>query len=320
MTEKTKSVIILYVEILLVVIAVFLAITIIFFLSSYICYLIVFKTTKKQKKYEDFSLPKGKIYLKYKDQMLSFMKEARQIPFEAFEIKSFDGLTLRGKFYEYRKGAPIEIMFHGYRGNSERDLAGGIQRCFTLKRSALVVDQRGHGNSDGFNVYFGAKEKYDVQSWANFVYKKFGDEIPILITGISMGASSVLLATELKLPPTVKGVIADCGYSSAKDIINKVLKQLYLPSFIFYPIIAFGARFYGKFNLNDADVVSALEKSKIPVKFIHGTTDDFVPYSMSKLNYDACMSEKSILLVEGAGHGLSYLVNKQKYLEEVKFF
>lgn len=305
---------------LIIALIIALSVVILFLLSSYICYFLVFKTTAKQKVYEEFKLPMGDVYIKYKDQMLDFMKEARNIPYEKCEIKSFDGLTLRGKYYEYKKGSPIEIMFHGYRGNSERDLAGGIQRCFALKRSALVVDQRGHGNSDGFNIYFGAKEKYDVQSWANFAYRKFGDSVPLLITGISMGASSVLLASELQLPPSVKGVIADCGYSSAKDIIKKIIKQIHLPAFIIYPIIYLGAKIYGKFDLNEADVTKALKNSKIPVKFIHGTTDDFVPYSMSKINYDACSSEKNILLIEGAGHGLSYLVEPQKYLEEVKFF
>ncbi len=305
---------------ILIALIIALSVIILFFLSSYICYVLVFKTTAKQKNYEEFKLPMGDVYIKYKDQMLAFMKEARNIPHEDIEIKSFDGLTLRGKYYEYKSGAPIEIMFHGYRGNSERDLAGGIQRCFKLKRSALVVDQRGHGNSDGFNIYFGAKEKFDVLSWANYAYDRFGDSVPLLITGISMGASSVLLASELNLPPSVKGVIADCGYSSAKDIIKKIIKKIHLPVFIFYPLISFGAKFYGKFNLEDANVKKALKNAKIPVKIVHGKDDDFVPHYMSEENYNAISTEKSILLVDGAGHGLSYLVDPEKYLEEVKFF
>lgn len=306
--------------IVLIVLIIALSVIILFLLSSYICYVLVFKTTAKQKDYEEFKLPMGNVYVKYKDQMLAFMKEARNIPHEKIEIKSFDGLTLRGKFYEYSKGAPIEIMFHGYRGNSERDLAGGIQRCFALKRSALVVDQRGHGTSDGFNIFFGAKEKFDVLSWANYAYGRFGDKVPLLITGISMGASSVLLASELHLPKSVKGVIADCGYSSAKDIIKIIIKQIHLPVFIIYPLISFGAKLYGKFDLEDANVKKALKNAKVPIKFVHGKADDFVPYTMSEENFEACSSEKNILLVDGAGHGLSYLVEPEKYLKEVKFF
>ncbi len=296
------------------------SIVLLFFITSYICYVLVFKTTAKQKDYEEFKLPMGKVYIKYKDQMLAFMKEARNIPHEDIEIKSFDGLTLRGKYYEYDKSAPIEIMFHGYRGNSERDLAGGIQRCFKLKRSALVIDQRGHGNSDGYTIYFGAKEKYDVLSWANYAYDRFGDSVQLLITGISMGASCVLLASELNLPPSVKGVIADCGYSSAKDIIKKIIRKIHLPVFIIYPLISFGAKIYGKFDLEDANVKKALKNAKVPIKLVHGKDDDFVPYYMSEENFNACSFEKSILLVDGAGHGLSYLVNPEKYLKEVKFF
>lgn len=305
---------------LLVFTIIILSIILLFFVSTYVCFCLVFKTNEKQKKYDEFELPLGEVYLQYKDQILNFMKETKEIPHEDVEIKSFDNLTLRGKFYEYKKGAPIEIMFHGYRGNSLRDLAGGVQRCFALKRSALIVDQRGHGNSDGFIISFGAKEKYDVQSWANYAYKRFGDEVKLLITGISMGASSVLLASELELPPSVKGVIADCGYSSAKKIIKTIIKKIHLPAFIVYPSIWLGGKIYGKFDLEDANVTKALKNAKIPIKFVHGKSDDFVPSYMSEENYNACTSEKSILLIDGAGHGLSYLVDPEKYLKEVKFF
>ncbi|MBQ3235514.1 MAG: alpha/beta hydrolase [Clostridia bacterium] len=305
---------------ILVSLIIIISALILFFGIVYFCYFLVFKTTKKQKRYDEFNVPKGKIYIPHREQMIAWQKEARKIPHEDVEIKSYDGLTLRGRFYEYEKGAPIEIMFHGYRGNSERDLAGGVQRCFSLKRSTIIVDQRGQAKSDGNLITFGVREKLDALSWANYAYERFGDSVSLLLTGISMGASTVMLASELELPPTVKGIIADCGYSSAKKIIIKVIKKLYLPAFLFYPIIKLSAKIFGKFNLDDADCEKALANAKVPVMFIHGKTDEFVPSYMSEDNFKACKTEKSILLVDGAGHGLAYVIGATEYFNAIREF
>lgn len=304
----------------LILFIIILSLYVLFFGVVYICYAIVFKTNKLLKRQKEYYVPIGKSYRVHKEQLIAWQKEAKSIPCEKIAIKSFDGLTLRGKFYEYEKGAPIEIMFHGWRGNAERDLSGGIQRCFALKRSALLIDQRGQSSSDGFTITFGVKERYDAISWANYVYDRFGDSVPIILTGISMGASTVLLASELDLPKTVKGVIADCGYSSAKKIIKKVIKQLYFPAFLFYPIIRLGAKLYGGFDIESADCEKALQNAKVPVIFIHGTTDGFVPYSMSEDNFNACVSDKDILFIDGAGHGLAYIIDPKLYIEKLKQF
>ncbi len=305
---------------LLIVFIVLLSAYALFFGVVYICYAIVFKTNRLSKKQKEFSVPLGKIYKPHKEQMIAWQKEVKDIPYEAVEIKSFDGLTLRGKYYECKKGAPVEIMFHGYRGNSQRDLAGGVQRCFKLNRNALLVDQRGQSSSDGYLMTFGVREKLDALAWANFAYEKFGDDVNLLLTGISMGASTVLLASELDLPKTVKGIIADCGYSSAKKIIIKVIKSLHLPAFIFYPIVKLGAKIYGDFNVEEADCEKALKNAKVPVVFIHGKTDAFVPAYMSEENYNACKTEKELVLIDGAGHGLAYVIAPDKYLETLTRF
>lgn len=123
------------------------------------------------------------------------------IPHEEFSITSFDGLTLREKYYEYAPGAPIELMLHGYRGESERDLCGGVQRCFALGRSALIVDQRACGNNEGHVITFGIKEHRDCLAWIDFMVKHFSPNTKIILTGISMGTSTVLMAAAKPLPP-----------------------------------------------------------------------------------------------------------------------
>ena len=142
---------------------------------TYLFYLLVFCTGKRTPEYlESYHIPNGKIYEPFRESMINWIKEARAMPHEDVSIQSFDGLTLRGRYYEYAPGAPIELMMHGYRGDAERDLCGGVQRCFAVGRSALIVNQRGCGNSDGQLITFGIHERRDCHSWLNFMLERFG--------------------------------------------------------------------------------------------------------------------------------------------------
>ena len=289
--------------------------------ASYVCFYIAFYVPEKNKKPKaEFELPEGKIYEPYADAMIGWMKEVRAMPQEELQITSFDGLTLRGKYYEYAPGAPIELMFHGYRGAAERDLCGGVQRCFKLGHSALLVEQRASSRSQGNVITFGLREHRDCLRWAEFAQEKFGEDAKIILCGISMGATTVLMAAGEELPKCLVGVLADCGFSSAKEIICKVLRQIHLPQKLFYPLIRLGAKLYGGFALEQADATQAMTRCRLPVLFFHGTDDDYVPWQMSQKNYDACASRKKLVLVPGAGHGLSYLLDPQGYLAAVREF
>ena len=288
---------------------------------AWVCFFLAFYMPEKGKKPKsEFDLPKGKIYEPYADAMIGWMKEVRAMPHEELQITSFDGLTLRGKYYEYAPGAPIELMFHGYRGAAERDLCGGVQRCFKLGHSALLVEQRASSRSQGNVITFGLREHRDCLRWAEFAQEKFGEDAKIILCGISMGATTVLMAAGEELPMCVVGVLADCGFSSAKEIICKVLRQIHLPQKLFYPLIRLGAKLYGGFALEQADATQAMTRCRLPVLFFHGTDDDYVPWQMSQKNFDACASQKKLVLVPGAGHGLSYLLDPQGYLAAVREF
>lgn len=305
---------------LVIVLIVLLSIVALLFLITFICFRLTFYNTKKQKIVKEFDLPPDKIYEPYHKQMLEWMKESKTFSCEKIEIKSFDGLTLRGKYYEHQKGTPIEIMFHGYRGSSERDLCGGIQRCLSLKRNVLIVDQRAHASSDGHVITFGIKERFDCVSWANYAYERFGKDVKLIITGISMGASTVLLASELPLPETVVGVVADCGYSSPKEIIKSTIRKMHLPARIFYPFVKLGAKIFGKFNIEERTPLDAVKNTSLPIVFIHGDNDDFVPYEMSVKMYNACKNEKKLITAKGAGHGMAYLIDPDEYIRQLEEF
>lgn len=292
-------------------------------LISYICFRIAFYVPRNKPEYmecDEVQIPEGKIYEPYRENMEKWIRQARAMPKEEVYITSFDGLPLRGCYYEYEPGAPIELMFHGYRGNAERDLSGGIQRCFRLGHSALIVDQRCSGGSGGHVITFGVNEHRDCLAWIDFSLKHFGQDVKIILCGISMGASTVLMAAQHPLPENVVGVLADCGYTSAREIIKKVIRQLGLPADLSYPFVKLGARLYGRFALEETSPLEAMAKCTVPVIFFHGETDDFVPCEMSRVNYEACCARKRLVTTPGAGHGLCYLVDPETYLGALQEF
>jgi len=290
-------------------------------LIAYICYRMAFYAPPRPAvKSDAIDIPEGEIYEPFREKMEKWALATRALPQEDMTITSFDGLRLHGTYYEFAPGAPIELMFHGYRGSAERDLAGGVQRCFKLGRSALLVDQRCSGRSEGKTITFGINEHRDCLTWLEFMGKRFGPDVKIILTGISMGASTVMMAADKKLPPNVIGILADCGFNSARDIIKKVITQMGLPAGISYPFVKLGARLFGRFDLEESSAQEALRNARVPVIFFHGEADDFVPCDMSRICYEACSSRKMLVTVPGAGHGLSYPVAPAAYLDALREF
>lgn len=289
--------------------------------AAYWCFRLAFYVPPRKALPSDvIETPEGEIYEPYREKMENWIREARAMPHEDVQITSFDGLKLQGKFYEYAPGAPIELMFHGYRGSAERDMSGGVQRCFKVGRSALVVEQRCSRGSEGNVITFGINEHRDCLKWVEFMIGHFGPDVKIILTGISMGASTVLTAGGQLLPPNVIGILADCGYTSARDIIYRVIRQMGLPPKLSYPFVKLGARLFGHFDLDETSPIEAVKTCTVPVIFFHGESDDFVPCDMSRENFESCASRKRLVTIPGAGHGLSYAVQPQRYLEELRDF
>lgn len=290
-------------------------------LISYGCYRFAFYVPARKPVADDvIELPEGAVYEPYWEKMEYWIKEARKLPQESVEITSFDGLKLQGKFYEYAPGAPVEIMFHGYRGSAERDMSGGVHRCFKVGRSALVVEQRCSHGSEGNTITFGINEHRDCLKWVDFAIEHLGKDIKIILTGISMGAATVMMAAGEKLPPNVVGILADCGYTSAKEIMFHVMRGMKLPPKLCYPFVKLGAKLFGHFDLDENSPIEAMKRCTLPVIFFHGEADDFVPCSMSRENFEACAARKHLVTIPGAGHGVSYAKDPQRYLQELRDF
>jgi len=316
---------VIFLDILYTILIVIAALAIVTLLTAYICFRITFCARKKDRdeyKNEEFPIPHGHIYEVHRDKMVEWMKKLVSTPHDDLEITSFDGLRLRAKFYEYAPGAPIEILLHGYRGNAKRDLNGGLARCFSLGRSALLVDHRASGESEGNVITFGALEKSDALAWINLLTEKYGKDRKIIVTGVSMGAATAMLvAGSDDLPENVVGALADCGYTSAEAIIKKVMREdMHLPPAVFFPFVKLGARLFGRFDIDDASPIEAMKKAKVPVIFFHGDDDRFVPFSMSEENYAACTARKMLVATPGAGHGLCYVTDSEGYENALREF
>ena len=291
------------------------------FLISGVCFLMAFYASKTMhESKEEYPIPPGEIYEPYREVMVQWMKEVRAMEPQTMSIVSSDGLRLYGSYYEYAPGAPIELMFHGYRGNAERDLCGGVQRCFALGRSAFLVDQRTSGRSDGHVISFGINEHRDCLQWVDFMVAYFGENVKIILTGISMGAATVLMAAGEPLPKQVVGVLADCGYTTAKEMICKTIGEMHLPPALLYPFVKLGAKLFGKFDLEANSPLQAVRRCRVPVIFFHGEQDQFVPCEMSARNYEACPAPKALITIPGAGHGLSYPEAPERYLRAMSEF
>ena len=286
-----------------------------------VCFFKIFYSPRK-KETDEYPTPPGKEYDPYREKMVEWIKEIRKLPHTDVEIKSHDGLTLRGKYYEKEVGAPIEILFHGYKGTSERDLCGGVERCFNLGHNALIVDHRASGRSEGHVITFGAKESLDCLKWVEFVINNINGNAKIILTGISMGAATVMIASSMKLPENVVGILADCGYTSTEAIIKKVLRDMKLPPNILYPFARLSARIFGGFDPNALSPISSMKKCSLPIIFFHGDEDGFVPLCMSEENYTACVSKtKRLVIVKGADHGLAFPKDQEYYCKEaISFF
>lgn len=280
--------------------------------AAYYAYRVAFYVSPRYKQ-DAYELPQGEGFRDKREILCMCIQRLHELPYEAVTITASDGKKLFGRYYHVADGAPVQIQFHGYRGSAMRDFCGGTAFAKKLGHNALVVDQRSHGNSEGHTITFGIKERYDCQSWADYAYRRFGKETPLILSGVSMGASTVLMASDLDLPETVCGIVADCPYSSPMDIITKVATEMGLPSKPAAAVCRLGAMLFGHFRVSDCSALDSVRRTKLPILLLHGEADQLVPCHMSRKIYDACNSDKELQTFPGASHGMCYLEDPQRY-------
>ena len=233
-------------------------------------------------------------------------------------ISSFDGLRLHGQYLPCEKPERLIICVHGYRGGPKHDFADQGRWLHSEHCALLFITQRGSGKSEGNYVTFGAKEKQDVRSWAGYAAERFPD-LPIYLYGISMGATTVLLSSVTGLPDRVKGIIADCGFTSALDILSVQCRQAFhLPAAPLRWVLEFFCVVFAGFRFSEADAKRVLPDCRIPVLFIHGANDHFVLPENSRENHAACGAPKELVLIDNGVHASSYCENPALYEAAVR--
>lgn len=256
----------------------------------------------------------------YKPQVQEGMKFADEQPFEYVTAESFDKLKLIGRYYKNGNSDRTIMLFHGYRSAAKRDFSCAIKMYYEMGLNVLLVDQRAHGKSEGRVITYGVKESRDVLSWIELILQRYGQK-QIFLDGLSMGATTVMLSTRLNLPPHVKGIIADCGFSSPAQIIKIVAKKnFHINGAIAVPLMNLLCKLFADFSLYELSAEEVLKTSKIPIFILHGKNDGLVPYEMSVKAFNAANNPKEIHLVEGADHGMSFLKDTENVSRKLSDF
>lgn len=234
-------------------------------------------------------------------------------PGEDVFLQSFDGLRLHGRYLTQPGPSRGTILLaHGFQSSGEWDFGCILEPYFQMGFDLLLIDQRAHLQSQGRYLTMGVRESRDVADWCRWLAARRGPGHRIVPDGISMGATSVLLAAGSDLPDNVVGVIADCPFTSPREIFESVMAQLHLPRALLWGA-GLCCRVMAGFSIDGASTVEALKKCTLPLLMAHGEADDFVPCAMGRASFAAAAStDKQLLTVPGAGHGMSYLVDRPR--------
>lgn len=251
------------------------------------------------------------IYQKYFEEMQKEVDWFENSKPEQVSITSHDGLKLCADLLMRENAKGTIILMHGYHGRAKYDFSLVLRFFYEYGFNVLLPDQRAHGKSEGKYLTFGDKESHDCYDWAKYIANRFKG-LPIDLHGVSMGGATVTMATRFDLPSEVKCICSDCGFTSADQIIANVRRIMKLPAFPFQYFVRFLAKHFAKFDMCEVNTVDILSKNKLPLLLIHGGADDFVPTYMSHENYQASASEnKRIVIVEGSGHAMAYVDDRQ---------
>ncbi|TYS14459.1 alpha/beta hydrolase [Rossellomorea vietnamensis] len=240
--------------------------------------------------------------------------------FEEVKVESHDGLNLSAVLLKSEKpNGKAVILAHGYKGSNEQ--MPGITKFYHEQGyDVLKPDARGHGKSEGSYIGYGWDDRKDYTRWVDLLINEYGAE-EVYLHGFSMGAATVLMTSGEDLPPEVKGIIADSGYTSVEEELAHQLKYLYnLPAFPLMEITSVVTNIRAGYTFSEASAVEQVKKNTLPLLIIHGDQDELVPTDMASTLYEAASGEKELWIVRGAGHTEAYTVAEEEYQRRLKEF
>ena len=290
---------------------------ILFFLALYIFYRFTFHSPNKYQN-NDYNIMTSPQFAKYTDRINKLIDEMRERKYEDVYCESFDHLKLHARIFENKQSNKVALLVHGYRGTGNRDFCGGAKEALALGYNVVLIDHRAHGLSEGHSTTFGVRETKDVLFWIDFIYQRFGQNIELVLIGISMGGATVLNIAD-KIDKNIK-IIADCPYSSPKAILSNSIKNMKLPVKIFYPLVNLSAILFAHTNMNKMTNYDSIKNSENKILVIHGDADTVVPYEESQKLAEAYPDKIQYELFHDADHGMSYMVDEKRYRQIITDF
>lgn len=244
---------------------------------------------------------------------------------EDLELTTPDGLRLKAWYAPAEKETKrFAICIHGHNCNGPDECS----HLFPFYRNTLgynyfLPDLRGHGRSEGNKIGFSALDYKDIKLWIDYLVDRFGEDIEIILHGISMGAATAMMVNNHSPQKQVKLIIEDCGFTNAYEQVGMKVKTLMkghnAPHVVM--MINFFCKIFSKYDLKkDADPLGTMKNAVNPVLFVHGEEDDLVPFYMCGKLYEACPVEKDIFTVPGATHAYCYYDAKEEYDQKITEF
>lgn len=280
-------------------------------------YLFFYACGREELNLDDDEAVKNGPYWKYVDDIRAGRNWLEDHPHELWSMESDDGLRLRAVFVPAEEPVGTVLLAHGYHSNFLVDFSPIFDIYHRKGFNLLLPYQRSHGRSEGKFITYGVKESRDMLGWISLHDRKVG-ALPIVCSGLSMGASTMMYLAGMDLPENVKAFVVDCGFTSPKEILSYVFHHRYhLPAWPFLWATALCARIFAGFGLGECHSTDSLAKNRRPILMVHGLADTFVPAEMTRRGFAACGGDKRLLLVENAAHGLSFWVDEAGYLKEL---
>lgn len=251
------------------------------------------------------------------------MKIMDTLPVEDAYITSRDGLKLHAYVYPAEEGKKKFILgIHGYRSYARPEYGPYIEFYRSLGYTMILPDDRAHAPSEGKYIGFGVLDRFDCVDWAKYIVKTYGEDVEIRLHGVSMGGATVAAASgEQDLPEQVKGIVCDCGFSEAWEVIAFTMKNMmHMPVKPFLPIIEFFCKKLAGFDFHTDSAKQLVKKAKVPIMFVQGGKDPMVPPYMAQDLYDACASRKMLMMVPEAAHAESIAYRPEEYHKNIREF
>ena len=278
---------------------------------------------------QNFTGVNWNVYSNTRNELETLLNETKS---NEYQIESCDGLSLYAQYF--KSPFPntddsikrIAICFHGYTGKGGSNSSAGSMYFLNKGFDVLMPDARAHGESEGDYIGFGCLDRYDGLKWIEFIQNMYDAEdkenrLEIYLYGVSMGGATVCMMSGQELPNCVKGIISDCAFTSPEKIFQDILRYDYhVPP---APIISTAdifCRFTAGYSFSECNAADEVKKSTVPILFIHGSADSFIPVEMCYELYNNCASKKDILIIEGAAHTESYYMNREMYENKITEF